>query len=63
MFLRNPSIFSASVKCSGDLFETDTNLVKIMYRDGSEESLPLMSKEDVANHLLVRIKALRDSSP
>jgi phosphopantothenoylcysteine decarboxylase/phosphopantothenate--cysteine ligase len=43
-------------------FETDTNLVKILYRDGREEDLPLMSKDDVANHLLDRIKRLRDDS-
>ena len=43
-------------------FETDTNLVKILYRDGREEDLPLMLKDDVANHLLDRIKGLRENS-
>ncbi|MBW2609335.1 MAG: bifunctional phosphopantothenoylcysteine decarboxylase/phosphopantothenate--cysteine ligase CoaBC [Deltaproteobacteria bacterium] len=41
-------------------FESDTNLVKIIYRDGSIEELPLMTKDDVANHLLDRIKELRE---
>jgi len=39
-------------------FDAETNLVKILYRDGSAEDLPLMSKQEVADHLLDRIKAL-----
>ena len=39
-------------------FATDTNLVKILHRDGHMEELPLMSKEDVADQLLDRIKDL-----
>jgi phosphopantothenoylcysteine decarboxylase/phosphopantothenate--cysteine ligase len=39
-------------------FETDTNLVRIIYRDGEREDLPLMKKQEVANHLLGRIKRL-----
>jgi phosphopantothenoylcysteine decarboxylase/phosphopantothenate--cysteine ligase len=39
-------------------FETDTNLVRIIYRDGEREDLPLMTKQEVANHLLGRIKKL-----
>jgi phosphopantothenoylcysteine decarboxylase/phosphopantothenate--cysteine ligase len=41
-------------------FGSDTNLVKIINRDGSRDDLPLMSKEDVANQLLDRIKTLRE---
>ncbi|MFC1534330.1 bifunctional phosphopantothenoylcysteine decarboxylase/phosphopantothenate--cysteine ligase CoaBC [Thermodesulfobacteriota bacterium] len=41
-------------------FESDTNLVKIIYRDGHREDLPLMSKDDVANQLLDRIKTLSE---
>jgi len=37
-------------------FETDTNAVKIIYRDGRLEELPLMSKQQVADHVLDRIK-------
>jgi phosphopantothenoylcysteine decarboxylase/phosphopantothenate--cysteine ligase len=40
-------------------FESDTNLVKIIHRDGSREDLPLMSKDEVAGRILDRIKALR----
>jgi len=40
-------------------FESDTNLVKIIHRDGSREDLPIMSKDEVANQILDRIKLLR----
>ena len=40
-------------------FESDTNLVKIIYRDGQSEDLPLMTKDDVAHNLLNRIRTLR----
>jgi len=39
-------------------FEADTNAVKIVYRDGPMEELPLTSKEEVADQLLDRIKIL-----
>ena len=39
-------------------FEADTNAVKIVYRDGRMEELPLMAKEEVADQLLDRIKIL-----
>jgi phosphopantothenoylcysteine decarboxylase / phosphopantothenate---cysteine ligase len=40
-------------------FDTNTNLVQIIYRDGGVEDLPLMSKDDLANELLDRIIKLR----
>jgi phosphopantothenoylcysteine decarboxylase/phosphopantothenate--cysteine ligase len=39
-------------------FDSDTNLVKILYRDGTVEDLPLMTKLAVAHQLLDRIKGL-----
>lgn len=39
-------------------FEADTNLVKLLYKDGRVEDLPLMSKAEVAHHVLDRIKDL-----
>lgn len=39
-------------------FETDTNLVRIIYKDGEREDLPLMTKQEVADHILSRIKSL-----
>lgn len=41
-------------------FEVETNLVKILYKDGRTEDLPLMLKEDVAGIILDRIKEIRD---
>ena len=43
-------------------FESDTNLVRIIYRDGHIEDLPLMTKEEVADQLLDRVKGLIKSS-
>ena len=44
-------------------FESDTNLVKVIYRDGEIEEFPLMAKEEVADQLLERIKELWESRP
>jgi len=43
-------------------FEADTNAVKIVYRDGHMEDLPLMPKQEVADQLLDRIKLLWEKS-
>ena len=43
-------------------FEADTNAVKIVYRDGRVEELPLMTKGEVADQLLDRIKTLWEKS-
>jgi len=43
-------------------FEADTNAVKIVYRDGLMEDLPLMPKQEVADQLLDRIKTLWEKS-
>ena len=43
-------------------FEADTNAVKIVYRDGHTEELPLMPKQEVADQLLDRIKTLWEKS-
>jgi len=39
-------------------FDSDTNQVKILHRDGTVEDLPLMTKLEVAHQLLDRIKGL-----
>lgn len=41
-------------------FQSDTNVVKLIQRDGSLETLPLMPKIDVANAILDRVKVLVD---
>jgi phosphopantothenoylcysteine decarboxylase/phosphopantothenate--cysteine ligase len=43
-------------------FEADTNAVKILYRDGHMEELPLMGKDEVADQLLDRVKILWEKS-
>jgi len=40
-------------------FETDTNRVKFIYRDGRVEDTPLMTKDEVADRVLDRAMALR----
>ncbi|MBW1771994.1 MAG: bifunctional phosphopantothenoylcysteine decarboxylase/phosphopantothenate--cysteine ligase CoaBC [Deltaproteobacteria bacterium] len=37
-------------------FESENNRVKIIHRDGKIEDIPLMSKDDVADHVLNRVK-------
>ncbi len=39
-------------------FESDTNRVKILYRDGKMEESPLMSKDEVAHLVLERVRSL-----
>ncbi|RLB30888.1 MAG: bifunctional phosphopantothenoylcysteine decarboxylase/phosphopantothenate--cysteine ligase CoaBC [Deltaproteobacteria bacterium] len=39
-------------------FESDTNAVKIIHRDGRVEELPLMTKENLADRILDRVKKL-----
>jgi phosphopantothenoylcysteine decarboxylase/phosphopantothenate--cysteine ligase len=44
-------------------FGSDTNLVKIINRDGTREDLPLMPKEEVADQILNRVKRLKEDHP
>ena len=39
-------------------FDAETNQVKIIHRDGRVEDLPLMGKEEVAEHILNRVKEI-----
>ena len=43
-------------------FETDTNIVKILYRDGQIEDSALMTKDEVADLVLDRINAMWEGS-
>ena len=43
-------------------FETDTNIVKIIYSDGQVEDLALMTKDEVADLVLDRINAMWEGS-
>ncbi|MBD1399207.1 bifunctional phosphopantothenoylcysteine decarboxylase/phosphopantothenate--cysteine ligase CoaBC [Pelovirga terrestris] len=48
-------IVANDVSIPGAGFDVDTNIVRFIYRNGEMENLELMSKTDVANHLLDRI--------
>ena len=52
-------VVANDVTMDGSGFDADTNIVKILYKDGSREELPLMTKNEVANELLNRILKLR----
>ncbi|MCR5176352.1 MAG: bifunctional phosphopantothenoylcysteine decarboxylase/phosphopantothenate--cysteine ligase CoaBC [Anaerovibrio sp.] len=40
-------------------FNSDTNAVKLLFRNGQVEEMPLMSKKEVANQLLDRVLSLK----
>jgi phosphopantothenoylcysteine decarboxylase/phosphopantothenate--cysteine ligase len=42
-------------------FRTDTNVIRIMDREGAVETFPLMDKREVAGVILDRVKKIRDS--
>jgi len=46
------------VTAEGAGFETDTNIVTLIRRDGREESLPLQTKSDVADRVMDEVAAL-----
>ena len=51
-------IVANNLKVAGAGFAGDTNVVTLLYRDGTREPLELMGKGDVANILLDRLLAL-----
>ncbi len=54
-------IVANDVSKSGSGFETDTNKVRIIDANGDETSLPLLSKEEVADKILDRVKDIWES--
>jgi phosphopantothenoylcysteine decarboxylase / phosphopantothenate---cysteine ligase len=44
-------------------FSVDTNRISLFYLDGRCESLPLMSKDEVAEQIMVRVAALLEDQP
>ena len=48
-------IVANDISASGSGFEADTNLVSLLYPDGSVENLPLLSKEEVADVIFERL--------
>lgn len=51
-------VVANDVKQPGAGFNVDTNIVRLLYRSGTSEELPLMSKDDLADVILDRISAL-----
>jgi phosphopantothenoylcysteine decarboxylase/phosphopantothenate--cysteine ligase len=54
-------IVANDVSLPGAGFQVDTNVVKLIYPPGKMEELPLMSKEELADHILDRIVQQRKS--
>ena len=52
-------IVANDVTQEGAGFDADTNIVTLFLRDGREIPLPMLSKFDVANHVLDQVVALR----
>lgn len=52
-------IVANDVTQNGAGFDVDTNIVRLLFRDGSVEDLPQLTKDEVAHRLLDRIAALR----
>ncbi|MFO7576371.1 MAG: bifunctional phosphopantothenoylcysteine decarboxylase/phosphopantothenate--cysteine ligase CoaBC [Pelovirga sp.] len=51
-------IVANDVTLPGAGFDVDTNIVRFLYQDGRREDLELMSKADVAERLLARVREL-----
>jgi phosphopantothenoylcysteine decarboxylase/phosphopantothenate--cysteine ligase len=55
-------IVANDVSQEGAGFRTDTNRVTLLWADGKQEPLPLMTKREVARHLLQRVRQLMSGS-
>ncbi len=56
-------IVANDVTVPGAGFAGDTNIVKLLSRSGGVEELPLMTKEELAEEILNRVKLLKKSPP
>jgi phosphopantothenoylcysteine decarboxylase/phosphopantothenate--cysteine ligase len=52
-------IVANDITQAGAGFDVDTNIVRLLFRDGTLEELPQLSKDEVAHRLLDRIAARR----
>lgn len=52
-------IVANDVSQEGAGFNVDTNIVKLLFRDGRVEELPIMGKDQLAGVILERVEALR----
>jgi phosphopantothenoylcysteine decarboxylase/phosphopantothenate--cysteine ligase len=55
-------VVANNVREAGAGFDVDTNVVTLLDRAGGAEKLPLLSKREVADRILDRVKALRQKS-
>lgn len=55
-------IVANDVSAAGAGFNVNTNIVRLIWRDGRSEELPLMTKEKVAGEILDRVMILRKSA-
>ena len=56
-------VVANDVTQAGAGFETDTNIVSLVWPNGRTEALPLLSKQEVANHVLDAVSALFKTAP
>lgn len=56
-------VLANDVTMAGAGFNADTNIAKLLYRDGQVEDLPLMDKEVMADILLDRVLELKKQGP
>ncbi|HRT61473.1 MAG TPA: bifunctional phosphopantothenoylcysteine decarboxylase/phosphopantothenate--cysteine ligase CoaBC [Syntrophales bacterium] len=56
-------IVANDITQAGAGFQAETNIVKILDREGGAEDLPLMDKKRVADRILDRVKILRKKTP
>lgn len=52
-------VVANDVSQEGAGFNVDTNIAKLLYRDGRVEELPIMEKDELAGIILDRVQALR----
>jgi len=52
-------VVANDVSQEGAGFNVDTNIAKLLYRDGRVEELPMMEKDELAGIILDRVQALR----
>ena len=54
-------VVANDVTQTGAGFDGDTNIVRLLFRDGTEEAFPQMTKDEVAHRLLDRIAGLLET--
>ncbi|BCG47736.1 Phosphopantothenoylcysteine decarboxylase/Phosphopantothenoylcysteine synthetase [Citrifermentans bremense] len=55
-------VVANDVSQEGAGFNVDTNIVKLLYRDGRVEELPMMGKDELAGEILERVEVLRGAT-